>query len=377
MASRRRAIARIGSGPLVAIVLACLAIMLWRLPVPPAPEPPKSVAPATPWLTLPTEKTLTRIAFGSCLHQARPQHIWKGVLATRPELFLMAGDNIYGDSNDVGLAVMRQAYALQAANPELARLRAVVPVLATWDDHDFGRNDAGADYPFKAGARELFADFWQIPKGALPTEGVYRSALFGNAGRRVQVILLDLRWFRGPLTRRPLVRVLANRSLGHYQPSTATRQDMLGPAQWAWLEAELRKPAEVRIIVSSIQLLAENHGWERWGNLPKEKKRFFDLLERTNARGVVIVSGDRHRAAIYSKADKRPYAIPEISSSSLNMAFPGKDPPDPNRLGDMYEGENFGTIQIDWQQRRLRASIWSDDAREVAAHDVTFADIGL
>ena len=54
---------------------------------------------------------------------------------------------------------------------------------------------------------------------------------------------------------------------------------MLGDAQWAWLEAALRRPADVRLVVSSVQLAATGHGWECWNMLPRERARFFALVE--------------------------------------------------------------------------------------------------
>ena len=46
------------------------------------------------------QRPLTRIAFGSCAYQERPQPIWAAVVSYRPELFIFAGDNVYGDVRD-------------------------------------------------------------------------------------------------------------------------------------------------------------------------------------------------------------------------------------------------------------------------------------
>ena len=362
---------------LLVVMLGALAIALSRVPPPPPPATRATVAPATPWRELASSTTLERIAFGSCLHQAKPQPVLASVLATRPQLFLMLGDNVYGDVTNASLPELREAYRQQSARAELGRIRAEVPVLATWDDHDYGRNDAGADFVWKADSRRLFAEFWQLGEETLPEGGVYRSRIYGPPGRRVQVILLDTRSFRSPLQRRPASEIAADRSKGFYVPSTAAGQEMLGAAQWTWLEAELRKPAEIRLLVSSIQVLADGHGFERWGNLPAERQRLYDLLARTGAKGLVLLSGDRHRAGIYRKPDGRPYAIPEITSSALNMPFPATDPDEPARIGAMYAAENFGTLAIDWQARRLGATINAVDGREVARLDLAFADLGL
>ena len=63
----------------------------------------------------PTPPVVSRIAFGSCATQARPQPIWDAVAATRPELLLMLGDNIYADTEDMD--VMRAKYARLAKQP--------------------------------------------------------------------------------------------------------------------------------------------------------------------------------------------------------------------------------------------------------------------
>jgi hypothetical protein len=154
---------------------------------PVAPPPP---AVATPDATV----TIDVIAFGSCARQTKPQPIWDAVLATAPDLFVFLGDNVYGDTTD--MAELRRAYALLAAQPGFQRLRATTPVVATWDDHDYGLNDVGGDYPAKYGSREVFLDFWGEPPDSerrLRNGGIYAAYAVGTEGRRVRVILLDTR----------------------------------------------------------------------------------------------------------------------------------------------------------------------------------------
>ena len=51
--------------------------------------------------TATAEEPLSRISFGSCAKQDKPQPIWDAVVAGKPELFIFLGDNIYGDSADM------------------------------------------------------------------------------------------------------------------------------------------------------------------------------------------------------------------------------------------------------------------------------------
>ena len=115
-------------------------------------------------------------------------------------------------------------------------------------------------------------------------EGVYHAEVFGPPGRRVQIILMDTRYFRGPLLRNPV----KGPDAGKYIPNTDRSVTMLGPAQWAWLSDQLSRPAELRLLISSIQVLAQDHGWERWMTLPHERTKLFNLIRSTGAEGVLM-----------------------------------------------------------------------------------------
>ena len=298
---------------------------------------------------------LTRIAFGSCAHQDKPQPIWDAVLRYRPDLFIFAGDNVYGDLTPGAANGLREAYAKAATIEGYRKLRAEVPVLATWDDHDYGQNDAGGDFPYQDEAKALFLEFWQVPEDdpRRTREGVYDARTLGPDGRRLRVILLDLRSFRSPLRRKPE----SAPGPGPYLPDPDPAKTMLGEAQWAWLEAQLREPAELRLIVSSVQVLAEGHGYERWGNLPHERARLLALIAATRANGVILLSGDRHVGALYRLDEGVPYPLYEITSSGLNMFYAAASEPGPLRLGAVYGRENFGTIDIDWWAGEVRLAV--------------------
>lgn len=48
-------------------------------------------------------------------------------------------------------------------------------------------------------------------------------------------------------------------------------QQSLDVPQRPWLKRELAAPAEVQIIATSIQVLADLTGWETWANFPAER----------------------------------------------------------------------------------------------------------
>ena len=115
------------------------------------------------------------------------------------------------------------------------------------------------------------------------------------------------------------------------------------------------------MIVSSVQVVVEGHGWERWGNFPLERQRLYDLIAGTKARGVVFLSGDRHIGALYRESQGTPYPLTEITSSGINRQFVNAREQGPNRLGELYPRVNFGTLDIDWQQGRVAIALRDEE----------------
>lgn len=320
---------------------------------------------------------LTRIAFGSCSDPTRDMSILDRIAADDADLFIYAGDNVYGDawSWDATLPELRSAYEALAASSEFQALRARTPMLAVWDDHDYGMNDFGRSFLFKEYAERLFLDFWAVPENdeRRSREGIYTSRVYGPEGQRTQIILLDTRYFRSDLTRTP-ERGAAGRE--RYIPSETDGQDMLGDAQWAWLEAQLAVPADLRLIVSSIQVHADGHGWEAWRTLPQERARFYDLLEQSGAERVILMSGDRHSAGIYVREDVIGYPLYEITSSALNMSFQDEnDESGPHRIGEMYAPVNYGVIDVNWEGGFVNLEIRDAEGRAVREISVSLADL--
>lgn len=289
---------------------------------------------------------ITQLLFGSCIQQDRPMPILQTMLDQKPQLVVFLGDNIYADTSDMD--VMQAKYATLDANEDFAALRSASPILATWDDHDYGQNDGGADYPPREAAEQLFLDFWGVAADSPRRKraGVYHAQSFGPSGKRLQVILLDTRYHRSPLKKgEPRVG-------GPYVPDDAPEKTLLGEDQWRWLEEQLREPADVRVIASSIQCVASDAGQETWSNLPRERERLFRLIRETDAAGVVIISGDRHWAELSVAPNDTAYPLYDLTSSSFNQLHP-RGTPTENKfraLETTYHRENFGVISIDWEQ---------------------------
>lgn len=352
------------------ILLGAFVCTACRLgPAPLSPLPPASAQP------------ISVIAFGSCAEQDQPQPIWEAVIASRPDRFVFLGDNIYGDTTD--MAVLHAKYEQLGRQPGYRRLRESTQVVATWDDHDYGVNDGGAEYPQKAASKAIFLDFFGEPAGSerrLRDGGVYTAYLDGPPGRRVQLILLDTRWDRSPLKRVSEAEYAMRRQryVGPYTATSGPEVRMLGEEQWQWLETELRRPAEVRIIATSIPFLQEGTGWENWSNFPDERQRLIDLIVQTGANGVIFITGDTHRAQFSRWTEGVPYPLWEVNSSGLTRNY-DRPVPDLYRVGEIYTEDNYGLIHVDWDQTdpEIRMEIRNVENRVVLQQTVRLSELQM
>ncbi len=336
-------------------------------------------APAA--VPLPESSTaLSRILVASCLDEEKPDSAaMRSVAGEEADLFLMIGDNVYGDrngpayvNNQPELDELRESFRDLAAREDFRAVRAKFPMMVAWDDHDYGANDAGREFPFRRLAERIHERFWGLENedvGAYP--GTYYARAFGPEGQRTQIIVLDTRFFRSALTP---TDEWGKKGKERYIPSADPEQDMLGNDQWTWLENRLQDPADLRLIVSSIQVLpTDGHGYEAWATMPLEQQRLYRLVRETEANGVVFVSGDRHTAFLYKDDAALPYPAYEITASSMNVSFATTTTEmDRAQLGEGYPPENYGAIGIDWSAGTVSLEIKSNAGETVRQATATF-----
>jgi alkaline phosphatase D len=335
-------------------------------------------APAGP--TLAADTVITRFAFGSCVNENRDMKFWDVIAAQKPQAFLLIGDNVYGDTrptNGADIPTLTASYKKLNARAEYDRFRRSVPMMTTWDDHDYGANDAGGAFAFKEWAEKVYETYWGASEEVKSRPGVYESRVVGPEGKRVQFIILDSRFFRSDLATMPYRD--PGPSLGWYIPNTDPKATILGSEQWAWLAQELSKPAELRFIVSSTQVVTDAHNFEGWTNFPKERDRLYALLAEKRVDNAIFLTGDRHSGGFYkTSAPGLSKPLWDFTSSSLNFAFgkgDGSDrEPDPRRTGGFWGIPNFGQIDIDWAAKTVRMSLRKDDGSVIEEQVVNAVD---
>lgn len=271
-----------------------------------------------------------RFAFGSCNDLQKPQLLWESIAARNPTAFVWLGDIVYADTQD--MSRMRKLYDELKTFPAYAAFAAKTRVIGTWDDHDYGGDDLGKEYPMRTESQQALLDFLDEPLDSPRRKqaGVYTSEDFGADPYRVRVILLDTRYHRD-------------------RPGPAG--DILGEEQWAWLRGQLEgSTAAVHILASSIQVVADQHGFEKWGNFPGARTKLLALLDELSPRNLIVISGDRHFAEL-SQLERGPGKAPLFDLTSSSMSRPwSKAPQEQNRyrVGSVVWDVNFGVIEIDW-----------------------------
>lgn len=300
---------------------------------PPTPAPPVEVISSENNSSSPLHPrgidfgaTIETVAFGSSANQNLPQPLWKSIGENQPDLFLFLGDTLQqapaGDPSSL-TAQYRKLDRL----PEYRHFRENIPFMVTWDDQDFKEKE--------------FIKYWSYVGNstAFDQKGIYHAKIIGPKKKQVQLIMLDTRTFRTSL-------------------ENPNKTMLLGEAQWTWLEAQLKRPAQVRIVATSIPLIAATAGKDKWSLFPQERQRFFDLLKKTKAANVVIVSGDRRQSSI-AKAKtgiKDGGMLFDVTASPINDPDP-EVVEDPNFEGKAAAVESFGLAQIDWKERKISLQI--------------------
>ena len=271
-----------------------------------------------------------KLGIGSCVDQDYPTPAWASLEKESINSFFFLGDNIYGDVPSGRLDNVILSY--EKLNDQMPSWLKNTEKLVIWDDHDYGLNDAGANYIYKAESQQIYNDAWNIDQNdpRRSREGIYFSELKDIAGKKILIVGLDTRYFRSNLIK-----------IGNsYKPLTKPNTTILGPIQWEWLEKELSREHDILILASSIQVLATEHRFEKWSNIPHERDKLLALLNKLSSK-VLIISGDRHRSGFY-KLDN----IYEFTSSSLNKGiFPSYES-DSLLLGKTYTQNNYGIVQF-------------------------------
>jgi alkaline phosphatase D len=309
----------------------------------------------TPIIPDQTVNPIVQIAFGSCNKHDEDQPLWDELLNQKPHAWVWLGDNIYGDTED--MALFKKKYDEQFNQINYAKVRSTIDIYGIWDDHDYGKNNAGQEYKMKRESRDLLFEFIELPKsnGAWNREGAYQSHTIHTEDIAVKLLLIDSRYFREEPSRKQ------NKYSKEYGP------DILGEDQWQWLENELQDDTvDYFILANGIQVIAEDHKYEKWANFPSARERLFNLVKNITDQKVIFLSGDRHLSEVSAvQLEGLPYPLYDITSSGMTHSyrnFRGEE--NQHRIGDVIAEKNFGTLLFyknSEGDNKVLFQAWGDD----------------
>jgi len=297
------------------------------------------------------------VAFGSCNKHNIPNLLWDDIQNAKPNVWIWGGDNIYADTDD--MKKLRKIYQQQNKIPEYAALKSTTPIIGIWDDHDYGANDGGAEFKAKKESQQAFLDFLEVPKNSprRSQEGIYAVHNYETPKGSIKILVLDTRYFRTALTK-------DTESKNRNKPNVYGDGTILGEAQWVWLENELNNSkADFNILVSSVQVLSNEHGFETWGNFPHEVDKLKKIIVDSEAKGVAILSGDRHISEFSKTAVvELAYPLIDFTSSGLTHTYTSyTGEPNPYRVGEVVFAVNFGTLNFDFEKKKIAFKLIGDN----------------
>jgi len=277
--------------------------------------------------TPPTDgPTTSRLVFGSCANEEPGSSaVWRRIQTLDPQAVVLLGDTPYIDSVD--LKVQRQRHGEFLAVPAFQELVAGRSLYATWDDHDFGRNDTNGILPGKENSRRAFIEYHANPSYGDGKQGIYTKFRRGN----VEVFLLDTRFFAAT----------------EMSPVAPDKPSLLGKKQWTWLLAGLKQSQ------ASFKILACGMVWnkavrpgkqDQWGTYEHEREALFKFIGDESISGVVLIGGDVHRTRVLSHLTSKTagYRIPELTTSPIHESIIDRaNQPHPGLVFDSGTANSF------------------------------------
>ncbi|UOF01325.1 alkaline phosphatase D family protein [Bdellovibrio reynosensis] len=312
--------------------------------------------PTLPLKDLTSVKQVNTIAFGCCAHQSQAQDLWEQVAQAKPDLFLFAGNTV--DSVRFDEKPLMAQYQKLDQVSSYQKIRQAVPFMATWDEQDYGIKNGDGEYHDKDDAKAAFLKYWNyIPKHqAKEAKGVEHSVIVGPEGKRVQIIMLDTRYYSS---------ALRSNGDGSFKKNWNSKASLIGSQQWKWLKEELSRPADFRIVVSPLQLGANSYLGERWGLYPLERQNLFNMIRDLKVKNIVFVSGNRRFGAIAKVDLKRFGPLYDITSGPIN-GDAEKAEKDSHYIGKPSENINFGLINFDWKKDTVKIELRDNGNKQIS-----------
>jgi len=281
------------------------------------------------------QRGVATAGFVSCANDST-ESVWELMNRLAVDRVFFMGDTPYVDRIDVRqLQPAREQHRHFLSTPNMARLIRSRPTAATWDDHDFGRNNANGVYidiggNRSANALQSFREYRAHARFGNGSEGIYHADCMGV----MEVFLLDPRYF----------------SQKTPSPVNPEHPTCFGPDQWNWIRQALKESR------ATFKVLAMGQIWQRKKNSENddmftyyvERDALLDFVRDERISGVVTFGGDIHVSRHLRHPRRVGYDLHHfISSPSGASVIPSLNVPHPYLEWSSEAPRQFLTLTAD------------------------------
>jgi len=268
-----------------------------------------------------------RFAIGSCNKQFHQQPLWDVISTYEPDIFVWAGDSVYANTDQP--SQIESSFQQQLEVPGYKKFIQKFPVIGTWDDHDYNDNNANGHYEHKELSQKYFLDFLKEPETSprRKQQGVYTTQSYNSGGKKITYLLLDNRYFKDLDEEAPL----------------------LGKAQWAWLEEQLKtQEADLYFIVTGMPVNSPRFpGSDEWADYPQERERLIELTTQTK-KPFFFLTGDKHFSSLYKNNGYYDFMSSGMTHTTrLPLRFIVK-----RFYPNYYFGHTFGLVDVRFEDEK-------------------------
>lgn len=262
--------------------------------------------------TLDLQKPNLSFALCSCMKDtSHSAAIWKNLIAQKPDVIFFIGDAVYADQENSAKGAeplkLWRRFCDARQILEIYFSKTLIPILATWDDHDFGRNNGNmSNFPYVKESQKNFLSFFAQDEGHCDILQQGPGVSSALTLRNHLFILFDDRSYR-------------------QKQSSKHRYAHWGEEQENWAVDLIRHHKGSSWLMNGSQIFPSLMFKESMaGNHPAQLNGFLAAIRQFPSR-VVFASGDVHYSEISRIEPKRlGYETYEITSSAMHSrSIPG------------------------------------------------------
>jgi alkaline phosphatase D len=267
-------------------------------------------------------------------------HIFETMAKENANFMLWLGDNTYTREVDYSSKWgMNYRYSHTRKLPQMQAFLAKMSHFATWDDHDYGPNNANKSYKFREFSKNLFDNYWGNPSSGQLGQGIYTNLTYGDC----EFFLCDDRYFRCDDNLPDSINGKPN-----------VDKEMLGKAQMEWLKnALITSNATFKFICIGSQALNEITPFDAFHHYPTEYYDLLNFISSNKVAGVLFMSGDCHNSKVTKLNRQGAYPLYDIVSSSLTSGTYKINENEKKAIvpGTMVETQNFARISVSGERK--------------------------